>query len=272
MDIPKTRERIGPGRPKRGESAWRHYVATAKDGRNEAMEILGAEAERRGYSMLGFAGVISCDLRGFQRYFESAKLQPRNAQKIAKALGYPAIVARALNVALTASDTQVELDFFCTELEYVGIECFGANSDKVRAAILGAASHREWLGRFCKVSILARHGLWRGDIDRVLGPYFSAIEQGSGLALRPFVEDYAQAIERRRMAESRLRRSLRQLGLPQTARSSILRMVEPYIKGITHFVEELDTPEGKRRHRAAQTRRSNRLTGKLEEEYIRNGG
>ncbi len=110
------------GRPKSGESAWGAYIEAAQ---NPAIRFFGREAERRELSMRHFAKMVGVDLRVFQRYFNSQDPASKTIERVAKALGYPARVARALIDRLTPEDVYLERMIISGDIDMRGEMLFG---------------------------------------------------------------------------------------------------------------------------------------------------
>lgn len=223
--------RKGPGRPRKGESAWLAYTRGSK---SEAMRLLGWEAEQRGHSMLGFAELIDVDLRVLRRYFDSECLASKTIRRIVKVLGYASIVARALANELTPEDIRAECKEIARRLVF-NEETFGANMLRAREGFLAATRANDVLTRsVCKASILMRNGL-SGEhygANPILGNYLGAIEYATlphGFSLRPFVQNEGAVAERKREGMAWLILLIQTLGLTERDVEAINRLLYPHI-------------------------------------------
>ena len=178
------------------------------------MRTLGREAEWRGYSMLAFAQNIGVDLRVLQRYFVSEHPETKTIRRMVRALDYPPIVSRVLQEGLTSADVRNELSELAHRLVHgSGTHVFGANIMRVHDEITSAIAENKMAAElFPVVSVVARYGLWFGDIDGALGPYFSAIETVLTVtkcrSLRSFIVNENRLIERKRRAVRELNAAL----------------------------------------------------------------
>ena len=107
MDKLEAMEAKRRGRPRRGgPSAWGAYIRDATEKGNVAMALLGARADRLGYSMRAFAEVLGVDEAALRNYF-AYRSRAETIEKVARALGFDRFVARILTDDLSERDVHL---------------------------------------------------------------------------------------------------------------------------------------------------------------------
>lgn len=184
------------------DRAWEKH---AKNSSNETMRAFAGIASRMQLSMREVARRVGVDIKAFQGYFRSANPEVPTMERVAKALDYEPILARAFCGALTRSDINLACDIIDRIFYSLGERFFGDSLMTVRELFMRVTSgNKALLSKICADIIIASEGVPFVP-HPILGPHFGAIEiamNSEGASLLPYVKDERAIIERKLAARS----------------------------------------------------------------------